>query len=81
MRTTVDRSGRLVVPSETRRQLGLIGGEVLDVRVTNGTLEISVAPTDMQLVERDGVLVAVPDDTLPQLTGEEVRRAIDAQRR
>ena len=81
MRTTIDRSGRLVVPSEARRQLGLIGGEVLDVRVMNGTLEISVAPTEMHLVEQDGVLVAVPDETLPQLTGEEVRRAIDAQRR
>ena len=81
MRTTIDRSGRLVIPREARRHLGLVGGETLDVVVTDGRIELELAPTEMHLEEREGVLVAVPETPLPALTGDAVRAAIEAQRR
>ncbi len=81
MRTTIDKSGRVVVPREARRLLGLVGGEALDVTVADGRIEFSVAASDMHLEERDGVLVAVPEAPLPELTSAEVRAAIESQRR
>lgn len=81
MRTTIDSSGRVVVPRDARRRLGLVGGEALDVTVVDGRIELHVAPSDMHLEERDGVLVAVPEAPLPELTSETVRAAIESQRR
>lgn len=60
---------------------GLTGGETLEVTVAGGTIELAIAPSEMHLEERDGVLVAVPEEPLPSLTTEAVRGVIESQRR
>lgn len=55
MRTTIDRSGRLVVPKELRDRIGLTPGEV-EVVVDGSALRISPVAGDA-LQERDGLLV------------------------
>ncbi len=81
MKTTMDSAGRLVIPHDARRLLGLEGGEALEVIVRDGHLEIRVAATPMELVETDDGLVARPLEDLPPLTADVVREALDASRR
>ncbi len=81
MQTTIDASGRLVVPAELRRRLGLRGGEVLDLEVRDGRLEVTVAPTTARLVAVEDGWVAEPDRVLPPLTAAQVRSTLEANRR
>lgn len=55
MRTTIDKSGRLVIPKELRDRVGLQPGEV-DVQVDGAALRIEPIAADV-LVERRGRLV------------------------
>lgn len=43
MRTTIDAAGRLVIPKALRRQLGLVGGTVIEIVERGGALEIRPA--------------------------------------
>jgi AbrB family looped-hinge helix DNA binding protein len=81
MRTTIDGAGRIVVPKSLRDALGLMPGQDLDVEVRDGRLEIEVPPTPMRLERRGDVMVAVPDEPLPELTAEEVRATLEQIRR
>lgn len=82
MRSTIDSAGRIVIPKALRQRLGLTGGEVIEIRERDGTIEIEPAPTSMRLVgDGDGV-VAVPDeDELPPLTDDLVRATLERTRR
>jgi hypothetical protein len=53
----------------------------LEVTVQDGTLLLSPAPIPMKLVRRGRGLVAVPDEDVPPLTTDAVRKAIEGQRR
>ncbi len=55
MRTTIDSSGRLVVPKELRDRIGLTPGDV-EITVSGSALVLEPVPTD-ELVESDGLLV------------------------
>ena len=81
MRTTIDAAGRVVVPLPIRRELGLKGGEEVDVTARDGTIEIAVAPTPMRLERHGGGIVAVPETDVPTLTAEVVRDALERTRR
>lgn len=81
MRTTIDGAGRVVIPKPLRDELGLRGGEEIEVTVRDGRVEIEPAPTPMKLVRRKGALVAEPEVSLPQLTAAEVREALERARR
>jgi len=81
MRTTIDSAGRLVVPKVIREELGLRGGEEVEITLRDGRVEVEPLPVPMRLVERDGVLVAEPETALPPLTSEEVRETLDRTRR
>lgn len=81
MKSTIDGAGRIVIPRALRERLGLKGGETLDIRERDGVVEIEPAPTAMALVERDGVLVALPEQDLPPLTDDIVRQTIEQTRR
>ena len=72
MRTTIDRAGRVVIPKPLREELGLRGGQ---------DIEIEPAPTSMRLVRRKGVLIAEPETSLPPLTAGEVRDTQERVRR
>jgi len=81
MRTTIDGAGRVVIPKPLRDELGLRGGEAIEVTVRDGRVEIEPAPTPMKLVRRKGALVAEPEASLPPLTAAEVREALERARR
>lgn len=55
MRTTIDSSGRLVVPKELRDRIGLTPGDV-EITVSGSALVLEPVPTD-ELIESDGLLV------------------------
>lgn len=81
MRTTIDSAGRIVVPKALRDELGLRGGEELEILVRDGRLELEVPPTPMRLERRGSVMVAVPERPLPSLTAAEVRATLERTRR
>ena len=81
MRTTIDAAGRIVVPKALRSALGLRPGQPLELRASDGRLEIEIAPTPMQLKKRGKLVVAVPDEKLPALTVDQVRDTLERTRR
>jgi AbrB family looped-hinge helix DNA binding protein len=81
METTIDSAGRIVVPKALRDALGLQPGQALQIRAGDGKLEVEIAPTPMRLVKRGKGAVAVPRQTLPPLTADEVRDALERVRR
>ena len=81
MRTTIDAAGRIVVPKAVRDALGLGAGQQLEIVARDGRIEVDVPPVEMQLVTRDGLTVAVPDEPLPTLSADQVRDALERTRR
>lgn len=82
MQTTIDGTGRLVIPKRIRDLLGLRGGEPLEVEVQDGAIRVSRRPRNVVLVEGDeGILTARLDPPLPLTTPEEVRDALERTRR
>ena len=78
IRTTIDGAGRLVIPSQVRREAGLRPGTLLDVRYRDGHIEIEPAPLSVRLERRGRWLVAVPDEAVPPLTVETVEQTRQA---
>ena len=77
MRTTIDRAGRVVIPSSLRNRIGLAGGGEVEIELEGAAIRIEpVAGTKLR---EDGGLLFIPttgapiDDTL-------VRELIDADR-
>jgi AbrB family looped-hinge helix DNA binding protein len=81
MKAAIDHAGRIVVPKVLREALGLKPGQALEIRATDGRLEIEIAATAMRLKKRGKGLVAVPQDSLPPLTAEQVRDTLERVRR
>lgn len=81
MKTTIDTSGRLVIPKEIRREAGLKPGMPLDVRCEEGRIEITPAPLLVKLERRGRLLVAVPQKDVGPLTSETVERTRTELRR
>jgi AbrB family looped-hinge helix DNA binding protein len=81
MRTTIDRAGRLVVPRELRDRLKLVGGETVELTERDGVIEISVAPTTVDIVDTPSGVVATPRHHAGELTDEMVRETLERVRR
>lgn len=81
MRTTIDAAGRVVVPKAMRDELGLRGGDALEITVHDRVIEIDVPHAPIHLEERQGIPVGVPDGELPMLTNDDVRSALERSRR
>jgi AbrB family looped-hinge helix DNA binding protein len=81
MQTTIDAAGRIVVPKRLRDEMGLQPGQVLDLELRDGRLEIEIAPVEVRLERRRHGLVAVPSERLPTLTAELVRQTLERTRR
>jgi AbrB family looped-hinge helix DNA binding protein len=79
MKTTIDTSGRIVVPKPLRQALGLKPGQQLEISAVDGRLEVEIAPTPMQLKRRGEGVSAL--DQLPALTAEQVRETLERVRR
>ena len=81
MKTTIDRAGRLVVPKPIRDAAGLAAGAELEIRVSDGRIEIEPAALEVRLVRRGSLTVAVPRKRVPPLTDDVVRQTTDRLRR
>jgi len=64
-----------------RDELGLSGGQELEISTRDGRIEVDVPPVEMRLEERGGVACAVPSEPLPTLTVSQVREALERTRR
>ena len=83
MITTMDAAGRLVIPSEIRREAALQPGVPLDVRWRDGVIEIEPQSLEVTLERRGRLLVALPKAKVGALrtaTVERARRALAAGR-
>lgn len=80
MRTTIDTAGRVVIPKSLRERVGLMGGTEVDIVERDGLLELAPAQSEIRIVERDGVHVAVADPPLPPLPAEVVRQTLERVR-
>src|SRR5262245_25706059 len=74
MTTTIDASGRLVVPKEIRRQAGIRPNSRLEVRLRDGKIEIEPAPVPVRLERRGRLVVAVAPKGIEALRDEAVQR-------
>jgi len=81
MKTTIDMTGRVVVPKRLRDALGLQAGEELDIRERDGSLIIEPIPVGMRLVRRSGHAVIEADRPLPPLSADVVRETLESIRR
>lgn len=80
MITTMDASGRLVLPKAARERARLQPGMPLDVRVVDGRIEIEPAAAQVTVELRDGFWVATPAESVPALTQALVDDVTDALR-
>ena len=77
MQTTIDKAGRVVIPSVLRDRIGLRPGPV-EISVSGAGLVIEPLATDA-LVEVEGLLQLVASDE--PLTVDDVREMRDADQR
>lgn len=81
MKTTIDKAGRVVVPKKFRDILGLRGGEALEIRETDGRIELEPMPAKIRLEDRADGPVAVAEEELPPLSDDVVRETLERSRR
>ena len=81
MQAAIDRAGRIVVPKKLRDALGLQPGQLLDISVRDGRIEIEPVSTPMHLVRQGTRIVAVPEVDMPPLTADIVRETLEQVRR
>ncbi len=70
----MDKAGRLVIPSEIRREAALEPGMPLEVRCHDGKIEIEPQSLPIKLVREGPLLVAKADVNAPPLTTATVER-------
>lgn len=77
MISTIDASGRFVLPRRARALLGLEPGQRLRVDVHDGRVELVPLPIEAELVEHlGGVLVITPCEDVGEMTPDDVCEAI-----
>lgn len=81
MMTTIDKAGRIVVPKPIRDQLGLTEGTALEIEIEDGELVIHRPHVAKRLVDTEHGVVFVADETMPPLSIETVRAALESIRR
>jgi AbrB family looped-hinge helix DNA binding protein len=81
MRATIDAAGRVVIPKSLRDALGFAPGTELELTTDGDRLEVATAPVEVEVIEKDGVPVLVPEKPQPPLTVEKVRELIERGRR
>lgn len=74
MLTTMDTAGRLVIPSEIRREAALEPGVPLDVRWHDGVIEIEPQPLAVTIQRKGRLVVASPKKKVGALRTAAVER-------
>lgn len=80
MRTTIDKAGRIVVPKVVRDAMGLAPGRRVDIVFTDGRLEISATPVELEMTTVDGLPVLQALEELPPLSADAVRETQESIR-
>lgn len=74
MLTTMDKAGRLVIPSDIRREAELEPGTPLEVRWRDGVLEIEPQPLPVKIERKGRLLVAKSARKVARLSASAVER-------
>jgi AbrB family looped-hinge helix DNA binding protein len=80
MKTTIDAAGRVVVPKALRQAIGLRPGSEVEMRVSDGHIEMEPAPLEVRTERRGGLLVAVPAVPVPPMGASTVDETINSLR-
>ena len=80
MITTIDKAGRVVIPAEVRKRLGLTAGTELEMVIEGFALRLVRAVAGPQLVRRGERLVVRPRAVKGQRTEIDVARLIEEER-
>jgi AbrB family looped-hinge helix DNA binding protein len=80
MRTTIDKAGRVVVPKALRRATGLEAGSEVEIRASDGRIEMEPAPLEVRLERKGGIVVAVPVRPVPAMAAAVVDGTIASLR-
>lgn len=80
MTTTIDKAGRVVIPAEMRKRLGLTAGAELEMVIEGFSLRLVRAVAGPQLVRRGQRLVARPQASEGERTEIDIARLIDEER-
>jgi AbrB family looped-hinge helix DNA binding protein len=81
MLTTIDKAGRVVIPAEVRKRLGLAAGTELEMVVEGFAIRLVRAVAGPQLVRRGERLVARPRVAERERAEVDVARLIEEGRR
>jgi AbrB family looped-hinge helix DNA binding protein len=79
--TTIDASGRLVIPKAVREQANLKPGSALVVKYEDGRIEIEPEPVAIRIVRKGPISVAVPAGPIEALRASTVEKVLDEIRR
>lgn len=80
MKASIDDTGRLLIPEEIRRQIGITPGMPLDIRVQDGVIEIEPVAVPLRLERRGHFTVLEPERALPPLSVEDVNSTVEEVR-
>src|SRR4051812_47380064 len=80
MTTTIDKAGRVVIPVEVRKRLGLTAGAELEMVIEGFSIRLARAVAGPQLVRRGERLIARPQAAEGERTEVDVARLIDEER-
>lgn len=80
MTTTIDKAGRVIIPSEVRKRLGLTAGTELEMVIEGFAIRLVRAVAGPELVQRGGRLVARPRVAEGERAEIDVARLIEEER-
>jgi AbrB family looped-hinge helix DNA binding protein len=80
MTTTIDKAGRVVIPAELRKRLGLTAGTELEMVVEGFALRLVRAVAGPELVRRGNRLIARPQALEGDRLEVDVARLIEEER-
>ena len=80
METTIDKAGRVVIPVEIRRRLGLEPGTKLEIREADWAVHLAPKVTPPEVVRRRGRRVVVPTVSIEDREPLDVAALIEAER-
>ena len=80
MMATIDRAGRVVIPAEVRKRLGLTPGTELNLVIDGFAVRLIRAVAGPELLERGGRLVARPRAAEAHRTEIDVAKLIEEER-
>ncbi|HYN19660.1 MAG TPA: AbrB/MazE/SpoVT family DNA-binding domain-containing protein [Thermoanaerobaculia bacterium] len=80
MVTTIDKAGRVVIPAEVRKRLGLTAGTELEMVIEGFAIRLVRAVAGPQLVRRGQRLVARPWAAEGERADVDVARLIEEER-